>query len=360
MSEFKGFLSDGRTAEQTRVSVTLDRGGLKIRDERGGAVADWPYPVLRLIEEVYAGQPVRLRSTEAGNARLVVREGGFLDALGEHARHLRAHNMRKSRAVPRAIIWSAATIGSLAAIYFGLPLAAEPVASIVPLSWEERLGQSVRTQALTLFASSAKECAAPEGRRAIERLTQRLAEAAPSRYTFRVQVIDSPVVNAFAAPGGYIVFFRGLIDKADSAEEVAGVLGHEMGHVIERHGTEAMIREIGTQILLSAMVGDTSGLASMASQVAALSYSRNNEREADRIGVAMLNKLNIRGAGLSSFFRRLGKDDSNLDKRVLRYMSTHPLSEERASTIDGSATGRGEAMSAAEWQALRSICSVKR
>jgi predicted Zn-dependent protease len=360
MSEFAGFFSDGKTAEQRRVRIALGMSGLSIRDERGGAIADWPYPMLRLIEEVYAGQPVRLRSTMAGDARLIVREGRFLDALGQHARHLRTHNMRRSRALPRALIWSTATVGTLVGIYFGLPLAAEPVASIVPLSWEERLGEAVRSQAMTMFAGTAKACTAPEGRRALERLAGRLSGAVPSRYTFRIEVVDHGLVNAFAAPGGYIVIFRGLIDKAESAEEVAGVLGHEMGHVIERHGTEAMIREIGTQILLSAMIGDASGLASVASQVASLSYSRANEREADRIGVAMLNTLDIRAAGLAGFFRRLGKDETGTDRRVMRYFSTHPLSDERARSIESSASGRGQAMSAAEWQALRSICSIKR
>ncbi|KAB2875375.1 MAG: M48 family metallopeptidase, partial [Bauldia sp.] len=233
---------------------------------------------------VYAGQPVRLRSKSGGDARLIVRDPNFLDALGRHSRHLRSNNMQRSRALPRALAWGAATLATLVALYFGLPILAEPIAAVMPLSWEERMGQNVRNQVLGLLARGTKQCEAPAGKAAIEALVKRLAATTETRYRFNVVVVDSPLVNAFAAPAGYIVVFRGLIDKASSGEEVAGVLAHEMGHVIERHGTEALIRQLGMNAILGAMLGDASGIGSTAadigSQLAVLSYGRAAEREA--------------------------------------------------------------------------------
>lgn len=363
MEEFRGFFSDGHTAEMSPVTVRLGAATLSVRGGRGETLADWSYRDLRLLEEVYAGQPVRLRSKQGGDARLVVRDPRFLDSLSRHSRHLRANNMQRSRALPRALGWGAATIATLVGLYFALPILAEPVAALMPLSWEERMGQNVRSQALALFGRN-KECIAPDGKAAIDTLVRRLAATVETRYSFSVIVVDSSLVNAFAAPAGYIVVFRGLVDKASSAEEVAGVLAHEMGHVIERHGTEAIIRQLGMNAILGAMLGDASGIGSTAadigSQLAVLSYGRAAEREADRVGVEMLNKADIRGAGLVAFFQRVGKEMGGDDRGVLRYLGTHPPTGERAADIEARAFGRGPAMSAAEWQSLRTICSVKR
>jgi predicted Zn-dependent protease len=363
MDEFRGYFSDGHTAEMSPATVRLGAATLSVRGGKGEMLADWRYRDLRLLEEVYAGQPVRLRSKQGGDARLVVRDPRFLDSLSQHSRHLRVNNMQKSRALPRALVWGVATMATLVGLYFALPILAEPVAALMPLSWEERMGQNVRSQALALFGRN-KECTSPQGKAAIDTLVQRLAATVETRYSFNVIVVDSPLVNAFAAPAGYIVVFRGLLDKANSAEEVAGVVAHEMGHVIERHGTEAIIRQLGMNAILGAMLGDASGIGSTAadigSQLAVFSYGRAAEREADRVGVDMLNKADIRGSGLVAFFQRVGKESGGNDRGVLRYLATHPPTGERAADIEARALGRGQAMSAAEWQSLRTICSVKR
>jgi predicted Zn-dependent protease len=335
-----------------------------VHGAKGEALAEWPYRELRLLEKVYAGQPVRLRCKSAGDARVVVRDPEFLDALGRHARHLRGNNMQQSRALPRALAWGSATIATLVGLYFGLPILAEPVAAIMPLAWEERMGQNVRSQALAIFAGKSKECTAPEGKAALDGLVRRLAGTIETRYRFNVLVVDHPLVNAFAAPAGYIVVFKGLIDKASSGEEVAAVLAHEMGHVIERHGTEALIRQLGMSAILGAMLGDASGIGSTAAdigaQLADLSYGRAAEREADRVGVEMMNKADIRGAGLVAFFQRVGKEQGGDSRGPLRYLGSHPPTGERAADIEARAVGKGPAMTAVEWQALRTICATKR
>jgi beta-barrel assembly-enhancing protease len=116
--------------------------------------------------------------------------------------------------------------------------------------------------------------------------------------------------------------------------------------------------------ILSAVLGDASGIggtaADIGSQLAVLSYGRAAEREADRVGVDMLNKADIRGAGLVAFFQRVGKDTGGDSGGILRYLGTHPPTGERASDIEARAIGKGPAMSPAEWQALRTICGAKR
>ncbi|MCW5773737.1 MAG: M48 family metallopeptidase [Rhodospirillaceae bacterium] len=357
MQAYSGFFADGRQAARQPARALLRPNGLAILDSAGKQMALWPYRSLRLVEEVYRDQPVRLRST-AGEGRLSVHDQSILEALRAHTRGLKGGDMRGARMLPRAVAWTGATVATLVALYFGLPLLAEPIAALVPRTWEERLGAAVVRQVGTLFGRNGRlvECRAPAGKAALDRLVARLVAQAETDYVFRVQVVDSPIVNALAAPGGYVLIFRGLIDRANSPEEVAGVLGHEMGHVIERHGTESLIRMQGMKLLLGTVA--EGGTIEYGTTLLSLSYGRAAEREADRVGVALLNRADIRGAGLVGFFRRVGKE-SGESGGVMRYLSTHPPTGERAAEIEATSIGRGDAMSAAEWQALRSICSVK-
>jgi predicted Zn-dependent protease len=357
MDRFAGQFADGRSAARLPVTVVLGRDGLAILDTGGRQLAVWPYRSLRLVEDVYRNQPVRLRS-KGSEGRLSVEDQAILNSLRPLAGRLRGGDMRGARTLPRALGWTAATVGAVVLLYFILPLMAEPIAGMVPRSWEERLGRAVMRQVATVFGHNGRltMCRAPAGRAALDGLVGRLAAAAETKYVFRVQVVDSPIVNAMAAPGGYIVIFRGLIDRAHSAEEVAGVLGHEMGHVIERHGTEALIRAQGLRLLFGT-TGESTSLE-FGTTLLTLSYGRAAESEADRIGVTLLNRANIRGAGLVEFFRRLGGKPGGRSS-LLRFLATHPPTAERAAAIEARAAGTGDAMSAAEWQALRAICTVR-
>jgi predicted Zn-dependent protease len=363
MIAFDAFFADGRTAEQKPVGVVLAAGGLAIRDAAGATLAEWPYAEIELVDEVFPHQPVRLRAKSGGDSRLVVRDPAFYDALVQRQPRL-GGDMRRSRTLGRAAAWIAAVAASLFGVYIALPLLAEPIAAVIPLAWEERLGKGVRDTAVGVFTGGkARYCEGAEGQRAIEQLVARLAATTPSRYRFDVLVVDDKTVNAFAAPGGFIVVFRGLIDKADGADELAGVLAHEMGHVIERHGMENLVRAVGAGTILAAVLGDASTLgatlAEYGSTLASLSHGRDAEREADAVGVAMLNKAGIRGAGLVAFFRRIATLSGESGGGVGRYLSTHPPSDERAASIGRRATGAGDAMTAAEWTSVKSMCGQR-
>lgn len=361
MTAFDAFYADGRTAEQAPVRAELGADALHIRDAGGLQLARWPFAEIELVEEVFPGQPVRLRAKAFGGARLVVRDSAFLDALRARLPRL-GGDMRRSRNLGRAAAWLAAVAAALFGVYVSLPLLAEPVAAIIPLAWEERLGRGVRDTAVGVFTGGkARYCEGAAGKAAIDALVRRLAATTPSRYRFDIQVLDDKTVNAFAAPGGFIVVFRGLIDKAESAEELAGVLAHEMGHVIERHGTENLIRAVGGATIIAAVLGDASTigatLAEYGSTLASLSHGRDAEREADAIGVAMLNKAGIRGTGLVAFFRRIAKlTGEGQGGGVGRYLSTHPPSDERAGEIGRRSTGAGDALAPAEWAAVKAMC----
>lgn len=103
---------------------------------------------------------------------------------------------------------------------------------------------------------------------AVTEMTHRLIDSIPQNpYTFEITVVKSDVVNAFALPGGYIVVFTGLMKKAESAEEVAGVLAHELNHVLQRHGLERIVKQLGFVAVVSIVLGNQQGLGGVMKQL---------------------------------------------------------------------------------------------
>lgn len=169
------------------------------------------------------------------------------------------------------------------------------------------------------------------------------AEVRNTPFTFRV--LDSPVVNAFALPGGYIYVTRGLLAYLENEAQLAVVLGHEIGHVLGRHSSEQAARSQLNQfgLLGAAVLGGVVGggqvaegilnYGSQATQLLTLKYGRGAEREADRAGVAYAEYAGYDAAQGARFFQalqRLGEESGNT---LPTFLSTHPNPDERAQTI---------------------------
>ena len=154
-------------------------------------------------------------------------------------------------------------------------------------------------------------------------------------YTF--YVVNAPEVNAFAVPGGFIYVNRGLIDRTTSLSQLAGVLGHEIGHVVERHSVEQMEKAQGANI--GVVLGCTllgvcnSDLAQAAIQVGGSAlfakFGRDDEREADQLAVPTLVRAGIHPRGIPEMFRILLNERERNPSAVEGWFSTHPGEEER-------------------------------
>lgn len=168
-------------------------------------------------------------------------------------------------------------------------------------------------------------------------------EQGSGAYNFEVFAVKDSSINAFALPGGFIGFHTGLIVSADSESEVASVMGHETGHVLQRHLARQMDKQTtNTMIALAGMVLGAlamtrnpqagAGLMQGGQAVAVnnqLSYSRDAEREADRIGFQILDASGYDVNGAPGFFQRLQKITGIMDKGVPSYVRTHPLTTDR-------------------------------
>ena len=231
------------------------------------------------------------------------------------------------------VMW-AAVGGSILALvlglWFGADLLVEVAVSRIPVEWEQKLGESAYRDFLT-HQEVMKEGPAVT---ALGEMTQRLTEQIPNNpYKFEVTVVKSDVVNAFALPGGHVVVFTGLMKKADSGEEVAGVMSHELNHVLQRHGLERIVKSLGLMTAVAIVLGDQQGLVGMMKQVGVelltLKFGREQETEADVTGLQLLQRAKIDPSGMIKFFERL----SEKDEGRMEWLSTHPMSTARAERL---------------------------
>jgi len=168
-------------------------------------------------------------------------------------------------------------------------------------------------------------------------------EQGSGAYNYEIFVVKDSSINAFALPGGFIGFHTGLIVDAETDSEVASVMGHETGHVLQRHLARQMDQQ--TTNMMLALAGMALGALAMSRNPQAagglmqggqamavnnqLSYSRSAESEADRVGFQILSASGYDVSGAPDFFQRLQKITGIMDKGVPTYVRTHPLTTDR-------------------------------
>lgn len=153
------------------------------------------------------------------------------------------------------------------------------------------------------------------------------------------RVLDSEVMNAFAVPGGYVYFTRGILAHFNSEADFAGVLGHEIGHVTHRHGVaqqrNAILGQIGilAGVILVPQLGQFANAASTGLQLLMLKYSRDAEREADELGVEYSSKINYDAQEMAKFFSTIERKSAGASQELPEFLSTHPNPGDRLNTV---------------------------
>ena len=174
-------------------------------------------------------------------------------------------------------------------------------------------------------------------------------------------VVDDPSINAFAIPGGHVYVHTGLIANADNAAELAGVMAHEISHVLARHSTEQISKQYGMSILASLVLGQNpNDLARLAAQIvgtgALARFSREAEREADELGIRAMFEAGYNPAAMATMFEELLEHRREAPGRVDSFFSSHPLTEERIRDSRNRAaqlTGRSVITDEPEFQNIR-------
>jgi predicted Zn-dependent protease len=172
----------------------------------------------------------------------------------------------------------------------------------------------------------------------VSRVGQNLVRNSDAKVPFTIKVLDSEEVNAFALPGGFFFVNTGLILKADNEAELAGVMGHEIAHVALRHGTKAATKnEIAQIAMIAASIAIPYGWtgyairqgASLAIPMGFLTFSRENERQADHFGLQYMYKAGYDPNSFVDFFEKIESLEKKKPGTVAKVFSTHPMTDER-------------------------------
>jgi predicted Zn-dependent protease len=350
---------DGRIARRRVVAVSLDETGLLIA-EPGTVAMHWGYAHLReqdapsgCLRLACKGAP-ELARLEIADADLAAEIRRRCPAIGRAVRANRAGRIQ-------VVGWSVAAAVSLilTAVYL-VPLAADRVTPLIPRSVERRLGDAVDNQVRAIFRGRA--CTPYEGRVALAAIQRQLLAGAPAGLAIDIVVLPSPIVNAFALPGGRIYLLRGLIDKADNGAEVAGVLAHEIGHVVHRDAMRRLLQSSGSSFLIGLLFGDVVGggtLITLGQTLVNSAYSREQEAAADDFAADLFLAIGQSPRTLGAFLSRIAETPKG-GNHGLSFLQSHPLSQDRIAALAAKGEPARPAkplLSAAQWQALKTICA---
>ena len=249
----------------------------------------------------------------------------------------------------RALVLSVIAIAALSGCAVN-PVSGRPEVALISARQERELGaeEAKKVEAAMGFVDD------PRLVTYVQQVGERVAKHSPNTdvdYTFHV--VDMAEPNAFALPGGYVYVSRGLLMLMSSEDELAGVVGHEVGHVAARHAVQRVSRAVPIGVvtglgavvtgMVSPMLGNVvGGLGSVTNELLLAPYGRDQEREADRVGAELAAKAGFDPAALASALRTLEREDALGDKRGASepsFFATHPPLPERAENVTAFAAG---------------------
>ena len=354
---WNGFYYDGLTADRQPITLTFESAGVRLHLADGNSLL-WPIGSLRQTQGSFSSEQVRLEFGSDPVAAVLVNEAGFVDAL-RRAFPGATGKLRGQSQTTRLFAWSVGALAAALILYiWGAPIASAWVAVRVPSAWEASLGAGVEER----VTRSVRLCGDSASLAALRGVLDRLLEAGgASPYRFRMVVLRDTLINAFAAPGGFIAVHSGLIAAARTPEEFAGVLAHEIQHVTQRHSTRGIIREVPMRLAIAAITGGTGieGAANVAGSLGALRYRRADESEADREGLRLLAAAEVDPSGMVTFMRTLDKQHASAP-RFVSYLSSHPNTADRIARLESLAAGSRvrsrPLMDSVAWDRVRRLC----
>ena len=326
----------------------------------GNEVVRWPLAEIRRVQDSAASTNGVLRWTGDPLARLILKDPAVLRQMP-----------RLDRSAPpkgrgRLAAWALAAVAAVA-LQIGvlIPLLADNLAGLIPPEGERALGEAtfghIREALDETGMNPVEVCEAREGQAVLDALVLRLSGEEGLRHPPSVAVLDHDMVNAFALPGGYVVLFRGLIDAADSPDEVAAVLAHEVGHVVSRDPTRHALRSAGSIGVLGLLFGDFAGGAAvlfLTERLISARYSQGAESGADAFAHEALRQAGISPGALGNMFANMRRKHGDSDGVAAHFLS-HPSLGARiaaaGAAVDADAVYE-PSMSDADWAALRNIC----
>ncbi len=354
LSAIHGRYYDGKTANALDVTVVATPGEVILRNAAdSGLVARWPIVELAVLgDSEHEAVPLLVRRND--EARLAIEDAEQRRALAVAVPEIARLGARRPSAAGRILQFGTCLAVAVALLWAALQGGSDVLAPMIPRTLQARMGESVYAQ----LAGQRPLCEGKAGQAAVNQFAGRLAAAGGFDHPISVRVVKGGPINAFTLPGGIVILYSALIDRAADGNELGGVIAHEIGHAVNYHPIKGLVRQYGTEQILKAITGGYSEIGTLGSGgslLLALRNGRQFEREADDTGVALLERLGLRADGMSRFFEALLKIEPHDPAAVAGIWSDHPPTAERVAATRRPPTGAPDFIDA-DWQAIRKMC----
>jgi Zn-dependent protease with chaperone function len=346
--------ADGRAATIRDVMCTLTADGLLV--SIAGAQQLWAYAKLRRTDD-HNGHISLKRQPDTGERLSFEQEAeAALRAAAPALWRPRAHGVESLRTLG-ALVAGAWTLAL--AFLVGVPLAAEPIAGVIPPRYRSKIADISWSQvdAFTDYCDDSDE-----GTRILNDLAYRMMDAAnlAQREEVWITIVRAPIPNAFALPDNSIIVTDDLIAIAEHPDELAGVIAHEIAHIEHNHIMKNIIRSVGAGIFFDVVFGGAGtgqAIAIASVNLAGLRFSRGDESDADSRGLEYLEAAGINPGGLARLFERFEELAGEQGGEIPALISSHPASAARAAAARARArTGLAPSLSDVAWRTVRASC----
>lgn len=339
---------DGRTALVHERNVDITINGLQIDRE----IVPW----------------VRWTRADDGRGDIVLKTapdtGERITLNDEEAATVRAFRpyLVSRKALPRerlSLVAGLALIaGALGAVLLlGAPMQAEAISRAMPDRYRDHLADIGWTQVDAISTRCSNNSGA--GWRALNSMFGQLRGHARGGENARLELVRADFPNAFTLPDDTIVLTTGMLELADDPDQIAGVVAHELGHVEARHVLTNMVRQMSLGLFVDVVLGGSGAAqAAAAINVVSLRFSREDENEADIIGLRIMDLADINPGAMAKLFRRIAADEKQSTFSVPELLRSHPDSEARAKAAERiDRRQRKAAMGKEDWQRVRALCA---
>ena len=341
---------DGRSAARRQVDVRLAGEGLMFT-QSDGSIVHWPFHSYRM-QRSPGDRFLRFERAPYRGECVLVEDAEDIARLLRQMRQV-APSAGRTKRIAVGLFVVTAALG--AALWAGFPFLVSAVARFAPVAWEEHLGRAVSNS----LAPQSERVKDPAAHLAIFKVTNRLGATAPTPYKFRVSLTRDPMVNAWAAPGGYVNVYCGLVQRLDSGDELAAILAHEFQHVVQRHSTRSLVRAILIRTALSLTGTGGDGVFDTAGLLGTLHLMRSDEASADAGALVLLQRAGVDPRAMAEAFARIDRESKDLPG-ALEYISTHPSTANRIEAAKRAAGAAGKqytpVLSPHEWKQIQESC----
>lgn len=358
----KARYSDGKSSKQQDVYLKLFRQGVGIYGDADYMILldRWAYPDIRVNHD--------WSDALGGSFEHKSRYGSILGCSNKVlfdriSRDLKTRDRATYIFSTRPVVLFSLLLIAIATVVMGLPAISyvmEQTAWLIPDSAARKIG-NLSVEAMN---EEFEPCEDPQATAYLQQIMDELVLASgdPDLRT-QIHLYKTPVVNAFAMPDRHMGVLTGFLRNAKSEAEIAGVLAHELGHIAHKDPLKYLMQEQGLNMIAGLSSGGTSygGVASMATTLSSLDYSRGKELAADAYAKEILEKTGYGTAGLSEFLARVEKDSPAILQKMQKdwsFLSTHPDTRERIRRLEQQqAVKRRNVLTKSEFRRLQSACS---